>query len=259
MHAMTAEFPTERTAVVTGVGAPRGIGRVVARRLASEGWSLALIDIDELGVDEFKKELEAEGFEDVVAIPTDISSADSVDAAFAIIDEELPAVVGLVNLAGIPCPTPLLDLSLEEWDRVLAVNATGSFLMLKAAAQRMVTTGVGRIVNTSSITAFDGGGTFSKGAYAAAKAAVLGLSRGGARELGKFGITVNTVAPGPIDTDIMGGRLTDDRKAGMAADIPMGRVGRPEDIAAIVSFLLSEEAGYITGATFQVDGGKYMH
>jgi NAD(P)-dependent dehydrogenase (short-subunit alcohol dehydrogenase family) len=259
MHAMTAEFPTARTAIVTGVGAPRGIGRVVARRLASEGWSLALIDIDELGVNAFAKELEAEGFDDVVAVATDISSADSVDAAFAIIDQELPAVVGLVNLAGIPCPTPLLDLSVEEWNRVLAVNATGSFLMLKAAAQRMVTTGVGRIVNTSSITAFDGGGTFSKGAYAAAKAAVLGLSRGGARELGKFGITVNTVAPGPIDTDIMGGTLTDERKAGMAADIPMGRVGRPEDIAAVVSFLLSEDAGYISGATYQVDGGKYMH
>jgi NAD(P)-dependent dehydrogenase (short-subunit alcohol dehydrogenase family) len=259
MNAMSIEFPDARTAIVTGVGAPRGIGRVVARRLASEGWSLALIDIDEFGVNQFKRELQTEGFDDVVAIPTDISSADSVDAAFAIIDEELPAVVGLVNLAGIPCPTALLDLSIEEWNRVLAVNATGSFLMLKAAAQRMVTTGVGRIVNTSSITAFDGGGTFSKGAYAAAKAAVLGLSRGGARELGKFGITVNTVAPGPIDTDIMGGTLTDERKAGMAADIPMGRVGRPEDVAAVVSFLLSEEAGYISGATYQVDGGKYMH
>ena len=259
MNAMSIEFPDARTAIVTGVGAPRGIGRVVARRLASEGWSLALIDIDEFGVDEFKKELETQGFDDVVAIATDISSAESVDAAFAIIDKELPAVVGLVNLAGIPCPTALLDLSVEEWNRVLAVNATGSFLMLKAAAQRMVTTGVGRIVNTSSITAFDGGGTFSKGAYAAAKAAVLGLSRGAARELGKFGITVNTVAPGPIDTDIMGGTLTDERKAGMAADIPMGRVGRPEDIAAIVSFLVSEEAGYISGATYQVDGGKYMH
>jgi NAD(P)-dependent dehydrogenase (short-subunit alcohol dehydrogenase family) len=259
MHAMSTAFPTERTAVVTGVGAPRGIGRVVARRLAAEGWSLALIDIDEFGVTEFKKELEAEGRKGVVAIPTDISSAESVDAAFVIIDKELPAVVGLVNLAGIPCPVALLDLSLEEWNRVLAVNVTGSFLMLKAAATRMVVTGVGRIVNTSSITAFDGGGTFSKGAYAAAKAAVLGLSRGGARELGKFGITVNTVAPGPIDTDIMGGRLTDERKAGMAADIPVGRVGRPEDIAAIISFLLSEDAGFISGATYQVDGGKHMH
>ncbi len=256
---MSIEFPDARTAIVTGVGAPRGIGRVVARRLASEGWSLALIDIDQSGVDEFAEELTSEGFDGVVAISADISSADSVDAAFAIIDAKLPAVVGLVNLAGIPCPTALLDLSIEEWNRVLAVNATGSFLMLKAAAQRMVTTGVGRIVNTSSITAFDGGGTFSKGAYAAAKAAVLGLSRGGARELGRYGITVNTVAPGPIDTDIMGGTLTDERKAGMAADIPMGRVGRPEDIAAVVSFLLSEEAGYISGATYQVDGGKYMH
>jgi NAD(P)-dependent dehydrogenase (short-subunit alcohol dehydrogenase family) len=252
-------FPAERTAVVTGVGAQRGIGRAVARRLAGEGWSLALIDIDEIGVREFKKELAAEGFDSVVAIPTDITSAESVDAAFAIIENELPAVVGLVNLAGIPCPVPLLDLSVEEWNRVLAVNATGSFLMLKAAAKRMVGTGVGRIVNTSSITAFDGGGTYSKGAYAAAKAAVLGLSRGAARELGAFGITVNTVAPGPVDTDIMGGKLTDERKQAMAADIPVGRIGGPEDIAAVVSFLLSADAGFITGATFQVDGGKYMH
>jgi NAD(P)-dependent dehydrogenase (short-subunit alcohol dehydrogenase family) len=142
---------------------------------------------------------------------------------------------------------------------VMAVNATGSFLVMQAAAKRMVQTGVGRIVNTSSITAFDGGGTFSKGGYAAAKAAVLGLSRGGARELGRFGITVNTIAPGPIDTDIMGGQLTDDRKAAMSADIPVGRVGSPQDIAAMAAFLLSEEAGFISGATYQVDGGKYMH
>lgn len=231
----------------------------MARRLAAQGWSLALIDINEFGVEEFTKELVAEGYDHIVGIPTDISLAESVDAAFAVIDKELPAVVGLVNLAGIPCPVALLDLEVEEWNRVLAVNATGSFLMLKAAAKRMIETGVGRIVNTSSITAIDGGGTFSKGAYAAAKAAVLGLSRGGARELGQYGITVNAVAPGPIDTDIMGGMLTDERKAGMAADIPVGRVGRPEDIAAIVAFLLSEEAGFISGATYQVDGGKYMH
>lgn len=256
---MPIDFPAARTAIVTGVGAPRGIGRVVARRLASEGWSLALLDINGSEIDRFRDELLAEGVQDAVAIRTDVTSAESVDAAFAIIDEQLPPVVGLVNLAGIPCPTPLLDISLEEWNRVLAVNVTGSFLMLRAAALRMVSTGVGRIVNTSSITALDGGGTFSKGAYAAAKAAVLGLSRGGARELGRYGITVNTLVPGPIDTDIMGGTLTEERKAGMAADIPLGRVGRPEDIAAVVSFLLSEAAGYVTGTSVQVDGGKHMH
>ena len=123
----------------------------------------------------------------------------------------------------------------------------------------MIPLGVGRIVNTSSITAFDGGGTFSKGVYATAKAAVIGMAHGGARELGQYGITVNVLAPGPIDTEIMGGRLTDERKASMSAGIPLGRVGQPEEIAATVAFLLSDGAGYISGATIQVDGGKYMH
>ncbi len=259
MSEATRVFPQERTAVVTGVGARRGIGRVLARRLADEGWALALLDLDGAGVEEAKADLHDAGHSRVEAIATDVSSAESVAAAFEVIDARLPPVVGLVNLAGIPSPVPLLELSLDEWNRVMAVNATGSFLVMQAAAKRMVQTGVGRIVNTSSITAFDGGGTFSKGGYAAAKAAVLGLSRGGARELGRFGITVNAIAPGPIDTDIMGGQLTDDRKSAMSADIPVGRVGSPQDIAAMAAFLLSEEAGFISGATYQVDGGKYMH
>jgi NAD(P)-dependent dehydrogenase (short-subunit alcohol dehydrogenase family) len=168
-------------------------------------------------------------------------------------------VVGLVNLAGIACPVPLHECSLAEFERVMAVNVTGSFLMLKAAAARMIPQGVGRIVNTSSITAFDGGGTFSKGVYATAKAAVIGMCKGGARELGPYGITVNVIAPGPVDTEIMGGRLTEERKASMSAGIPLGRVGQPAEIAATVAFLLSEGGGYINGATIQIDGGKHMH
>ena len=257
---MTAsdQIPTQRTAVVTGVGSARGIGRAVARRLAEAGWALGLVDVDGEGVRELAAEMVSDGAT-VVGVPTDVSSLESVTAAFAEFDRLLPPIGGLANLAGVASPVALLDLTLEQWDRVMAVNVTGSFLLTQAAARRMVEHGFGRIVHTSSITAYDGGGTFSKGGYAAAKAAVLGLVHGAARELGPYGITVNVVAPGPIDTDIMGGRLTDERKAAMSAAIPVGRVGRPDDVAAAFAYLMSEDAGYVNGATLQVDGGRYMH
>jgi NAD(P)-dependent dehydrogenase (short-subunit alcohol dehydrogenase family) len=252
-------LPDLRTAIVTGAGGPAGIGRVTARILAESGWHIALVDINADGLSGVEKELRAAGQENLLAVPTDIASETSVTEAYEQIDSELPPVVGLVNLAGIPSPVPLHECSLAEFERVMAVNVTGSFLMLKAAAARMIPQGVGRIVNTSSITAIDGGGTFSKGVYATAKAAVIGMCHGGARELGPYGITVNVLTPGPVDTEIMGGRLTDERKASMSAGIPLGRVGQPEEIAATVAFLLSEGAGYINGATIQLDGGKHMH
>ena len=255
---VSVRLPDQRTAIVTGAGGPAGIGRVTARMLAENGWHVALVDINAEGLASVEKELRA-GYDNLLSVPTDIASESSVAEAYQQIDSELPPVVGLVNLAGIPCPVPLHECSLDEFERVMAVNVTGSFLMLKAAAARMIPQGVGRIVNTSSITAFDGGGTFSKGVYAAAKAAVIGMCRGGARELGPYGITVNVLAPGPIDTEIMGGRLTDERKTSMSSGIPLGRVGQPEEIAATVAFLLSEGAGYINGATIQIDGGKHMH
>jgi NAD(P)-dependent dehydrogenase (short-subunit alcohol dehydrogenase family) len=202
-------LPDRRTAVVTGAGGPAGIGRVTARVLAENGWHVALVDINAEGLAAVETELREAGHSNVLAVPTDIASEASVGEAFDRIDADLPPTVGLVNLAGIACPTPLHECELKEFERVMAVNVTGSYLMLKAAAARMIPQGVGRIVNTSSITAFDGGGTFSKGVYATAKAAVVGMCRGGARELGPYGITVNVLAPGPIDTEIMGGRLTD--------------------------------------------------
>ncbi|RFA19352.1 SDR family NAD(P)-dependent oxidoreductase [Subtercola boreus] len=251
-------FPERRTAVVTGVGGARGIGRVVARGLAAQGWSLGLIDISGDGVHQFTEELRGEGIE-AVGVAADITSPDSVAAAYARFDTELPPLVGLVNMAGIPSTSTILDMTLDEWNRVYAVNATGSMLNMQAAGRRMIGAGVGRIVNVSSITALDGGGTFSKSGYAAAKAAVQGLTRGGAREFGPMGITVNCILPGPVDTDIMGGTLTDERKAGMSADIPVGRVGQPADIAAMAVFLLSEGASFVNGACINVDGGKHMH
>jgi NAD(P)-dependent dehydrogenase (short-subunit alcohol dehydrogenase family) len=252
-------LPDPRTAVVTGAGGPAGIGRVTARVLAENGWHVALVDINADGLAAVESELREAGHSNLLAVPTDIASESSVNDAFDRIDAALPPVVGLVNLAGVACPTPLHEAEVKEFERVMAVNVTGSFLMLRAAAARMIPQGVGRIVNTSSITAFDGGGTFSKGVYATAKAAVIGMCRGGARELGPHGITVNVLAPGPIDTEIMGGRLTDERKASMSAGIPLGRVGQPDEIAATVAFLLSEGAGYINGSTVQIDGGKHMH
>lgn len=253
------QFPERRTAVVTGAGAERGIGRHVARRLAREGWALAVLDVDGDGVRSFAAELAGPSDTPVRGIPVDVADPASVEAAFEEIDAHLPPVLAEVNLAGVASPHSFFELTKDVWTRVMDVNATGTLLMMQAAARRMVDGGHGgRIVNTSSITAYDGGGTFSRTGYAAAKAAVLGLTRGGARELGEHGITCNALVPGPIDTDIMGGRLTEDRKSAMSAGIPAGRVGQPNDVAALVAFLTSHEAGFVNGASYFIDGGKHM-
>lgn len=248
-----------RTIIITGAGAKRGIGRQLCRDLAKSEAFVIAIDKQSDQVEEVRAELESIGAPSAGYV-VDVTNETGVTELFKSIKHNHPAIYGLVNLAGVPSPQPLLEISTEEWERTFDVNVKGTFLMIREAAKAMLEqkTG-GRIVNTSSITALDGGGTFSKAAYAAAKAAVLGLTRGAARELGRGGITVNCLVPGPIDTDIMGGALSDERKASMSETIPLGRVGTTEEVAALIQFLLSDKAGFITGAAISIDGGKHMH
>jgi NAD(P)-dependent dehydrogenase (short-subunit alcohol dehydrogenase family) len=241
--------------VVTGAGSERGIGRGLCQRLARDGWSIAALDLDGTAVKVLAAELETSLGVEAIGLATDITDEESISAAITQVENSLPQVVGLANVAGISSPVPFLDLTTDEWDRVMNVNIRGQFLVIKRVLPLMVESGVGRIVNVSSVSAQRGGGTYSKVPYSAAKAAVLGLTRALAREVGVHGITVNAVSPGPIDTDIMGGTLTDERRAELVRDLVVDRLGTVEDVAAVMAFLLSEDSGFVTGSTYNVNGG----
>ncbi|WP_159618870.1 SDR family NAD(P)-dependent oxidoreductase [Ruania rhizosphaerae] len=251
-------FPSERTAIVTGAGSPRGIGRAVAHRLARDGWALGLLDIDGAAVRGLAEEIVAAGGR-AAGAGVDVSDRDAVRAAVAEVTDALPPVLALANIAGVSSPVPYLELEDGEWERVLRTNLFGVHYLTAAVAPAMVAAGGGRIVSISSVSAQRGGGTYSKTPYSVAKAGVIGLTRSLARELGPYGITANAIAPGPIDTDIMGGTLSEERKAELVGDLVVNRVGTVDDIAASVAFLVGEESGYITGQTLNVDGGLYMH
>ena len=248
-------FPAERTAVVTGAASTRGIGRALADRLASQGWAVAILDLDAGASQEAAADLARRHGVQALGVAADVSDAASVDAAVTEVEGQLPPVVALANVAGISSPTPFLDVTPDEWDRVFAVNTRGTYLVTQRVLRGMVDRGLGRIVSVSSISAQRGGGTYSKVAYSASKAGVIGFTRALAREVGEHGVTVNCVAPGPIDTDIMGGTLTEERKAEMSADVMVRRVGSVQEVAALMAFLLGEDAGYITAATYDINGG----
>ena len=248
-------FPADRTAVLTGAASERGIGRATADKLASLGWSIAIVDIDGDAARAAAAAIAVARGVRAVGVAADVSNKESVDAAITEIEAAMPPIVGLVNLAGISSPTEFMNETVEAWDRVFAINMRGSFLVSQRVLAGMIERRLGRIVSISSISAQRGGGTYSKVAYSASKAAIIGFTRALAREMGQHNITVNAVAPGPIDTDIMGGTLSDERKSAMAADILMGRVGTRDDVAALIAFLLSADAGYITAATYDINGG----
>ncbi|GAA1393913.1 SDR family NAD(P)-dependent oxidoreductase [Luteococcus peritonei] len=248
----------QRTAVVTGCAAPRGIGLATVRRYAQEGWAVAMLDLDQTAVEKVAQEVRDESGQPVIALGCNVADPESVAAAAqAVLDSDLPSVGALAAIAGVASPASFLELSLEEWNRVMAVNLTGTFLTCQAFLPQMVEGGYGRIVTMSSVTAQHGGGVFSKTSYAAAKAGVIGLTRGIAKEFAQYGITANTVAPGAVDTDIRVGS-TPEREAELAASVPLGRVAKREEVAALCVFLSSEDAGYITGTTQSINGGTYI-
>ncbi len=248
-------FPEARTAVLTGAGSVRGIGRATADRLAASGWSVAVLDLDGDAADDAARLLGEQHGTATLGAQVDVSDEGSVDAAIARVEATLPPIVALVNLAGVSSPTPFLDTTVAEWDRVHDINLRGAFLASKRVVPGMIERRLGRIVSLSSVSAQRGGGTYSKVAYSSSKAGLLGFTRALAREVGEFGVTVNAVAPGPIDTDIMGGTLDDDRRAQLAEGIMVGRIGTREEVAALIAFLVGPDAGFITAATYDINGG----
>ena len=217
-----------------------------------------MLDIDEAALKVAAEKVKSEFGQPVLAMHCNIGDKTSVDAtAQAVKESNMPPVGAIANVAGIASPASFLELSLEEWNRVYAVNCTGSFLICQAFIPQMIAGGYGRIINMSSVTAQHGGGVFSKTSYAAAKAGVIGLTRGLAREFAQYGITANAICPGVVDTDIRVG-TTPEIEAKLAEAVPMKRQCKPEEIAALYVWLSSADAGYITGTTQNINGGAYI-
>jgi NAD(P)-dependent dehydrogenase (short-subunit alcohol dehydrogenase family) len=250
---------SDKTVIITGAGSRRGIGRATAHAMAAAGWNIAILDLDEASAKDAASEVTERQGVQAVGVGCDITDETSVESALVALDGSLPPVGALVNNAGITSPTPFLQVTGEEWDRIFAVNVRGAYNVTRRVAPGMAERGFGRIVFLSSVSAERGGGVFGGVAYSAAKAAELGFARALARELGPSGVTVNSVAPGLIDTDITGGALEGERKAQLLAAIPVGRMGSVHDVADLITFLCREESGYITGATYDVNGGSHIH
>lgn len=247
------------TAIVTGAGSERGIGRAVALRLAAAGHAIAVLDVDAEAARRTADVVAEQRGVPVLGLGADVADREAVDEAVTRVEAELPEVAVLVNNAGITRPTRFVDIEPDEWAQVFAVNVNGTYLVTRRVLRGMLARGYGRIVNLSSVSAQRGGGVFGGTHYSAAKAALLGLTRALAREVSEGGVTVNAVAPGLIDTDITAGRIDDERMAALVAAVPVGRLGSTADVAATVAFLASPEAGYLTGTTVDVNGGSHIH
>lgn len=246
---------TQRVAIVTG--AARGIGAATAERLARDGFAVAVLDLDEAACEQVAARIRDAGGRGV-GVGVDVTDAAQVEAGVARVADELGPPVVLVNNAGIIRDNLIFKMTEADWDAVMNVHLKGAFLMTKACQAHMTAEKHGRIVNLSSSSAQ---GNRGQANYSAAKAGLQGFTKTLAIELGKFGVTANAVAPGFIQTDMTAATAArigvpfEDFIAHTAQQIPVARVGQPEDIAATIAFLVSEEAGFVSGQVIYVAGG----
>ncbi len=241
-----------KTALVTG--ASRGIGQAIAHALAAQGAVVIGTATSDSGAEAIGSKLAEAGFKGA-GMKLDVRDPESVAQVLERITAEFGAPAILVNNAGITSDNLLMRMKDEEWDDVVSTNLGSVYRLSKAVLRGMTKARWGRIINISSVVA--GMGNAGQSNYAAAKAGMEGFTRALAREVGSRSVTVNSVAPGFIDTD-MTRALNDSQRSIMLEQIPLGRLGQAEEIAAVVAFLAGEPAGYITGATIPVNGGMFM-
>ena len=241
-----------KTAIITG--ASRGIGEAITRQLAKSGAKVVCVSRHIEDIEKVANELRSDGFS-AIAIAGDISDHESFANLVKKSIDEFNSVDILVNNAGITRDGLIMRMPEKDWDSVIEINLKGAFNGIKAVTRPMMKQRFGRIINISSVVGITGNAGQSN--YSASKAGLIGLTKASAKELASRGITVNCVAPGYIETD-MTSQLSDDVKNTLLKKIPLGRIGQGEEVAYLVQYLCSNEAGYITGQTFTIDGGMVM-
>ncbi|MBU9763625.1 SDR family oxidoreductase [Mycobacterium sp. TNTM28] len=244
-----------RTAVVTGGG--KGMGEAIARRLARDGFAVAIVDLDGDAAEHVAAQINSAGYRALALGGVDVSVREQVNAAMQRVRDELGPILVLVNNAGITGFQRFVDITDEQWDRIIKVNLNSAFYCTQAVVGDMTEAGWGRIVNISSSSAQTGSEYMTH--YASSKGAMIAMTKCLALELGPSGITVNTIPPGSIMTPMM--RASADRGhlgdvEALAARLPVRRIGEPEDIAGACSYLCSDDAGYVTGQIIGVNGGR---